>query len=129
MSHSRHPGRYGPADRTTPTFAAPPVHRHPPPLPGRFRQGHGSVAWLSPLPCNGSSPLARDPGRLRMTRPGSPKPDSNVLNESFRSWEVLNDPFKTFAQGTTGPWPAPLPPSPTAPADFAAHQVPKPPRH
>src|SRR3954452_18993332 len=36
---------------------------------------------------------------LRQGPPRPRQPDANVLNESFRSWEVLNDPFKTSAQG------------------------------
>src|SRR3569833_4207341 len=29
--------------------------------------------------------------------------DPEVLNESFKSWEVLNDPFKTFDRVREGP--------------------------
>src|SRR3954467_11655102 len=33
---------------------------------------------------------------------GGAAPWANVLNESFRSWEVLNDSFKTFGSGCGG---------------------------
>jgi hypothetical protein len=65
----------------------------------RVRCLHEDVGEVGPEagPEVGGLPAA---DRLRSGRgsPRPPRPASNVLNESFRSWEVLNDSFKAFVR-------------------------------
>jgi hypothetical protein len=93
----------------------------PEPCQGRAGRGSGEGAAQPHghrrLPGTGCRPNStRDPDVANdsfgtptwRSRPGSgpprlPPPDSNVLNESFRSSEVLNDSFKTFAGAPENP--------------------------